>query len=204
MSTQAPPRGRRLPPDERRAVIEDAAARLFGEGGYAATRLDDIAAAANVTKPMLYRHFESKKGLYLALLERHRSQLGQFVEAPEEGPLELRLPRILEGWFAYFEEQPHTWKMMFLDTTGDGEIRAVRRDVQDSARAVFAAFIEAEPAVGVPPQEVEPLAEVLRGGMAGLARWWLDHPDVPRSVLVDTMLRVVRGLALASRPSSGP
>jgi len=51
---------RRLPPDQRRALIEDAAARLFAERGYAATKREDIAAAAGVTKPILYRHFDNK------------------------------------------------------------------------------------------------------------------------------------------------
>ena len=38
-----------------------AADGLFAERGYAGTRLDDVAAAAGVTKPIVYRHFESKK-----------------------------------------------------------------------------------------------------------------------------------------------
>ena len=60
----------RLRPAERRATIIEAAGRLFGERGYEATTLDDVAAAAGVTKPILYRHFDSKRDLYLALLER--------------------------------------------------------------------------------------------------------------------------------------
>jgi AcrR family transcriptional regulator len=78
---------RRLPPGERRALIVDAAGRLFGERGYEGTRLEDVAAAAGVTKPILYRHFADKAALYLALLERHRDDLGSFAAAvPAEGP----------------------------------------------------------------------------------------------------------------------
>src|SRR5262249_32044482 len=86
---------RRLPAAARRALIEAAAARLFAERGYAATRLDDVAAAANVTKPVLYRHFETKKALYLALLERHRAQLPRFVQprAPAAPPRRSGSPR---------------------------------------------------------------------------------------------------------------
>src|SRR4051795_8352795 len=73
---------RRLPVAERRELITEAAGRLFGERGYAGTRLEDIAAAAGVTKPVVYRHFDSKKSLYLALLERHRADLGGFLPAP--------------------------------------------------------------------------------------------------------------------------
>jgi hypothetical protein len=49
------------------------AGRLFARDGYAGTRLDDVAAAAHVTKPIVYRHFESKKALYLALLDKHEA-----------------------------------------------------------------------------------------------------------------------------------
>jgi AcrR family transcriptional regulator len=45
---------RRLKKPERRALIEDAASALFAERGYAETKLDDIAAAAGVTKQLLY------------------------------------------------------------------------------------------------------------------------------------------------------
>src|SRR5918998_329611 len=50
---------RRLPPEQRRLVIVEAAGRLFGERGHDGTRLDDVAPAARVTKPGLYRHVES-------------------------------------------------------------------------------------------------------------------------------------------------
>ena len=73
--------GQRLPVAERRALIIEAAGQLFGERGYEATRLDQIAAAAGVTKPIVYRHFDSKRDLYLALLDRHRDDLAGFVSA---------------------------------------------------------------------------------------------------------------------------
>ena len=60
-------------------MIEQAATELFARRGYAATTVEGIARAAGVTKPMLYRHFESKQDLCIALLDRHRDEL---VAAP--------------------------------------------------------------------------------------------------------------------------
>ena len=74
------PARKRIAPDARRELIEAAAARLFAERGYGGTTLDDIASHAHVTKPMVYRHFESKKALYLALLARHRDDMPSFLE----------------------------------------------------------------------------------------------------------------------------
>jgi AcrR family transcriptional regulator len=194
---------RRLPPDERRALIEDAAARLFAEHGYSATKLDEIATAAHVTKPVLYRHFDSKKGLYLALLAKHRALLPRFV-TPEvtDEPFVERLPARLDAWFAYVEEQPYAWQMIFRDATGDPEIRAFRAEVQATARAVLAELIKAQPELSVPEEELEPMAELLRSAMVGLTLWWLDHPDVPRPVIVDLVARAWRGL-LAPRRRRG-
>jgi AcrR family transcriptional regulator len=189
--TRAPQR--RLPGAERREVILEAAARLFGERGYSGTTLDDVAAESKVTKPVLYRHFDSKKALYLALLERHRDDLPRFFEAvPPDLPFEQRVEAILEAWFAYVSEHGYAWRMLFRDTGGDAEIHAFRRGNYDRAREVLAGFIAGQRAI--PRKEVEPLAEFLRAGGAGLALWSLDHPDVSRATLIATAKRVLAAI----------
>jgi AcrR family transcriptional regulator len=187
---------KRLPAAERRELILEEAGRLFGERGYARTTLDQIAAAANVTKPILYRHFDSKKALYLALLERHRADLPRFFErVPAEVEFEQRMEAILEVWFDYVSEHGYAWRMIFRDSGGDAEIHEVRRGNQDRAREVLAQFVRGQG--GIPKGEVEPLAEFLRAGGAGLALWSLDHPEVPRETLVATAKRVLVGLTRA-------
>src|SRR5689334_511964 len=122
---------KRIAPSARRELIERAAARLFAAHGYADTTLDEVAAEADVTKPMVYRHFGSKKDLYLALLARHRDDMPGFLASTaQETSWERRLHALLEDWFGYVHERPHGWKMLFRDTTGDEEIRAFRREVQ--------------------------------------------------------------------------
>src|SRR3954471_16407832 len=177
----ATPTRTRLAPAARRELIEGAAARLFAARGYAGTTLDDVAAAAGVTKPIVYRHFGSKKDLYLALLARHRDDMPTFFErTAHETTWEGRLRAMLELWFDYVRERPHGWKMLFRDTTGDEEIRAFRLEVQATARALLATLVADQAGAALPRREVVPLAELVRNGLAGLALWWLDHPDVER------------------------
>jgi AcrR family transcriptional regulator len=57
------------------------AADLFARKGYAATTVGEIVAAAGVTKPVLYYHFESKEGLYLTLMEESLARFRPVVEA---------------------------------------------------------------------------------------------------------------------------
>ena len=185
---------KRLPTEERRALIVEAGGRLFGERGYDGTRLDDVAAAAGVTKPILYRHFGSKRDLYLALLERHRDDLASFAAAiPAEGRLEERLRAVLEVWFAYVEAHSYAWKMLFRDTGGGPEVQAFRLEVHARARAVLAGLIRSLSEVRIPRRELEPLAELMSMGMASLVLWWIDNPGSSRAAIVDAMTRVWAG-----------
>ncbi len=59
----------RLPAQERRAAILDAAIRLFAEKGFRGTTTRELAAAVGVTEPVLYQHFPSKRDLYNAIIE---------------------------------------------------------------------------------------------------------------------------------------
>jgi AcrR family transcriptional regulator len=178
----------RLPVAERRALIVEAAGRLFGERGYDATRLDEIAAAAGVTKPILYRHFDSKRDLYLALLERHRADLSGFVAAmPAEGSTRKRLQAVLDVWLDYVVAHSYSWKMLFRDTGGGQQIATRRREVHAEARAVLVELIDSLAATPIPRREREPLAELMSMGMAALVLWWIEEGTVTRPAVLDAL-----------------
>ena len=81
-STSSAPRTRVSPRKQRnREAILNAAADLFGRHGYSNVSMDTISEAAGVAKPTVYAHFESKEGLFEALL---RQMLGDLVDTPPE------------------------------------------------------------------------------------------------------------------------
>ena len=184
---------RRIPANERRALILRAAGRAFARDGYAGTRIEDIAAAADVTKPIVYRHFDSKKALYMALLEQHEADLPGFIEAIDPVGLtpDQFVRAILEHWFDYVRENQHAWFMLFRDRSGDEEIQALRQRVNLRAREVIAAFLRERANGRIPADQIEPTAEALTNGLAGLALWWIDNPEVPKDVPVDVGTRLV-------------
>ncbi len=75
------PQRRRLPPDERRANLFDAALAVFSELGYDRATLNDVVDRIGVSKGCLYHHFESKERLFLALL---RDRMAAAIQADEE------------------------------------------------------------------------------------------------------------------------
>jgi AcrR family transcriptional regulator len=73
--TSSPVRQPRLPREERRRQLLDAAQRVFVEHGYHDTSMDDIAVAAAVSKPVLYQHFPGKHELFLDLMDTQLARL---------------------------------------------------------------------------------------------------------------------------------
>jgi len=59
----------RLPAAERREALIATAIRVFSDGSYRGTTTAEIARAAGISEPILYRHFASKRDLYLAALD---------------------------------------------------------------------------------------------------------------------------------------
>jgi AcrR family transcriptional regulator len=187
---------RRLPAAERRELIERAAGRLFATQGYETTTVEEICAEAGVTKPMLYRHFESKRDLCMRLMERRRDELaaaplGTFLET--EGSVLERLEAMIDAWFAHVEEHRDTSRLLLRDITGDAALRELQRDLRGRQRAADVALLR-EFGPPLPEAELEPLGEIIRSSLTGLALWWLEHPDTPRAVVVAAMLRMLRGM----------
>ena len=73
-AAESPPR-RRLPPDERRSEIFNAALKVFSELGYDRATLNDVVERVGVSKGCLYHHFESKERLLMELLREKVSML---------------------------------------------------------------------------------------------------------------------------------
>lgn len=184
---------RRLHGPERKRLIEDAASRLFAEQGYAGTSIEQIAAAAGVTKPVVYLHFSSKQNLHLALLAKHRDELlGQLAgDMRKPGALENRIADVATRWFAYVQTHPYAWQMLFKDTTSDPKIAAVHDEMRANARTLVTSLLRAEPDLAMNPEDVELHAEIIRSAMTGLALWSLDHPELTPETLGAAIHRTV-------------
>jgi AcrR family transcriptional regulator len=181
----------------RREVIATAAAELFAERGYRGASIEEIARRSGVTPPVVYEHFESKRDLYRALLERQFAELREVWREhfAGEGPLEERVAGSFDAWFAYVEAHPFAGRVLFRYST-DPEIEAVHAEVAARSREAILPLFAAEPgaenvAGSVAEEGIEMVWVVLRGVLQGLAVWWSEHPDVPRERVVATAMNAL-------------
>jgi AcrR family transcriptional regulator len=179
---------------ERREVIELAATEVFAERGYHGASMDEIARRSGISAPVLYDHFESKRELHRALLERHYADLREVWRAnlPGDEPADVRIARSFDAWFGYVESHPFAWRMLFADTTGDPEVEAVRREVAGASRAAIRYMLEDEPGseniAGADAESIDMAWETVRAVLQGLALWWYEHQHVPRERIVQTAM----------------
>jgi AcrR family transcriptional regulator len=182
---------RRLTGEERRTAILDAALAAFSERGYHATSLDDVAGEAGVSKALIYEHFASKQELYADLIARNARELTQRVAAALVGvELESGLKRLatgLDAFFAFVEERRDAWRMLFREASDpetaavlDRMVEGVTMEVQD-----LMALDPGARSLGGPEPALRLLAEMLVGGVQSMAKWWTEHPEVPRTQMVE-------------------
>jgi AcrR family transcriptional regulator len=205
-----PPRTRkRLSAEERRARILEAALAVFAKHGYHDASVPAIAKAAGISPAVIYDHFPSKAALQVTVLESQSQKLlasvGSAVAAAPED-LSQRLRAGVDAFFAFVEQEGFEWWLLVREPPRDGDVSAAYGNLQNVATQGIAALIRA----GSPPallddpdaeRDLEMFAQLLRTAQNGLAAWWYDHPDVPRSVLVDRVVefcwvgleRVARG-----------
>ncbi len=170
--------GRRLTADARRRQLFDVALRLFAEHGYAATTMDDIAEEAGVTKPLVYQHFESKRALYLELMDVFSHRLvDRIVEATSqaEGPRQ-QVELGFAAYFALMVDNEAAFRLLYgRDAPDDPELGAALRRVEETIARAIDPLIDA----GLEPEHRLLLAHAVVGMAEGASRHWLAAQRAP-------------------------
>jgi AcrR family transcriptional regulator len=169
----------RLPRDERMEQTLNEAHALFAERGYAAVKMDDIAAAVGVTKPLLYNYFGNKERLYLACMERSGDALTTTIGdavAETEGPGEA-LAAGVRAFFAFLDTDRAAWAVLFDETLPRVGIVADRvaeyrgQILELVSDSMLAQLPQSRRDAG--RTEVEALSTSMLGAAEAMARWWL-------------------------------
>jgi AcrR family transcriptional regulator len=166
----------RLPAAERRTQILHVALREFASKGYHGTSMNDVASAAGITKPVLYQHFDSKRALYLALIDEVGGEMletiGKATTDAENGR-----EQTMAGIITYFEwVATHREEFILLFGSGarrDEEFAAAVRNVERVVAEAIAPLIDA----GLDVQHQRRLAYALVGMSEGLSRYLVSSGE---------------------------
>jgi TetR/AcrR family transcriptional regulator len=174
--TIVPTTSTRLPAAERRQALVDTALRVFSEGSYRGTTTAEIAREARVSEPILYRHFASKRDLYLACIEEAWLKLRTHWEeaiAAEPDP---------ENWIGIMAKSyvclrdaklvtvADLWMQAVVEAGDDAEVRKFLKRHMREVHAYMADVIRRVQAAGVVDPDRDPAAEAwisLAGGLLG-------------------------------------
>jgi len=120
-----------------RQALIDAARSLFVDKGYAETVTPEIVAMAGVTRGALYHHFEDKRALFRAVVEREAAGVAADIEAAAPAGGDPR-QAILGGTRAYFDAmaKPGRTRLLLLDgpaVLGAETMRAIDRETSEAS-----------------------------------------------------------------------
>ncbi|MFD0686367.1 TetR/AcrR family transcriptional regulator [Actinomadura fibrosa] len=186
----APGVRRRMPHARRREQLLQVALEEFGRRGYHLTQMEHVAAAAQVSKALLYQHFASKEELFAevtdAVVTELTARLNAAVLAEHDSAQGIRaMIRVL---FDYATEDPDAWALVIrhLDKP---EVGLGLRELRDRLGTAFADLLlrrrRADPklsraALEVNERRARLLVPLMYGSMLSMVSWWLDHPETDR------------------------
>ena len=184
-------RVRRLRRAERREQILAAATRAFARAGFAATSLDDVAVEAGITRVILYRHFDSKAGMYRAVLDRACARLAETVGTGDYG--DDAIPALVRAAAA----DPGAFRLLFRHAAREPEFR----DQADSLTADSAEVARRDLAGQIPAGPwLDWAARLIPAVTTEAVIVWLDAGQPDPGQAADRIAQVVHGVIQAAQP----
>jgi AcrR family transcriptional regulator len=184
----------RMPREQRREQVLDAAREVFVVSGFHSAGMDEIAVRAGVSKPVLYQHFPSKLDLYLALLDAGINDLLTSTADAMRSTTDnkARVLATMQAYFAFVEEQGGVYRLVFeSDIINEPEVRR-RVDRAHAGIAALIADVIAED-TGLSTAQALLLGSGLQGLAQVAATQWLKDAD--RSITRDEAAGLVASLA---------
>lgn len=168
----------------------DVAERVFADEGYSAASIELIAREAGISRPIVYEHFGSKDGIYLACVQRARERLETelFEAVAGVDDLSTRLERGIDAIFAFIERNPRPWAVLFSGVAVSGPMAEEMVRMRFGTVDAIADLLDAASPT-TPREEVEAFAHALSGAGEQVERWWRRNPDIPRERVVEYLHR---------------
>jgi AcrR family transcriptional regulator len=160
---------------ERRQQLLDIGRRLFAERGFEGTSIEEIAAQAGVSKPVVYEHFGGKEGLYAVVVDREVERLTAVTMMLFEGPhTKPRFEAAAVSLLRYIEENADGFRILVRDSSAGangGTYGTLLADIAGQVEYIMADFLKSR---GRDPKLAPMYSQMMVGMVAFTGQWWLD------------------------------
>jgi AcrR family transcriptional regulator len=159
----------------RREQLLQVGRSLFAERGFEATSVEEIAAKAGVSKPVVYEHFGGKEGLYAVIVDREMQKLLGMVEGAltEDHPRRL-LEQAALALLTYIEQDTDGFRILVRDSpvaTSAGTFASLIVDIAGQVEHLLAGEFKAR---GFDAKFAPMYSQMLVGMVALTGQWWVD------------------------------
>ncbi len=160
---------------ERREQLIRISRSLFAEKGFDGTSIEEIAATAQVSKPVVYEHFGGKEGVYAVVVDREMQKLlGMITQALSAAHSLVKLERAALALLQYIEESSEGFRILVRDShaaSGTGSFASLISEIASQVEDVLADEFVTR---GYDPKLAPMYAQMLVGMVALTGQWWLD------------------------------
>jgi len=189
---------------QRRSQLLTIGRELFAQKGYEATSIEEIAARADVSKPVVYEHFGGKEGLYAVVVDREMQfLLDRFTSVlSEPGRPRQLLERAALVLLEYIDDDTSGFRVLTRDAPVTSGIGSFSSLIGEVARKVEHILGEQFAARGFDPRLAELYSQALVGMVALVGQWWLDNRALDKHEVAAHLVNLAyNGLAhLEQRP----
>src|ERR1700678_939831 len=161
---------------ERREQLLDIGRRLFAERGFEGTSIEEIAAQADVSKPVVYEHFGGKEGLYAVVVDREVERLLTMATTllVEGGNTREKFEAAAVKLLQYIGDNADGFRILVRDSSpgsSTGTYGTLLSDIAGQVEYILADYLKSR---GHDPKLAPLYAQMLVGMVAFAGQWWLD------------------------------
>jgi AcrR family transcriptional regulator len=188
--SKKPPRSRMTAAERREQLIE-IARTVFSEKGYDGASVEEIAARAEVSKPVVYEHFGGKEGLYAVVVDREVRQLLAMMR----DALTADSPRVLIEQAAialldYIEQSSEGFRILVRDSPLGSASGSYVSIIGDIATRVEGILVDQFKRRGFDPRTAPMYAQMLVGMVGTTGQWWLDARKPAKEVVAANLVNL--------------
>jgi len=160
---------------QRREQLLDIGRRLFAERGLDGTSIEEIAARAGVSKPVVYEHFGGKEGLYAVVVDREVERfLAMATEVLQGEDTMEKFEAAAVALLRYIEDNSDGFRILVRDShpaSGSGTFASLISDIAGQVEYILADVLKVR---GYDPKLAPVYSQMLVGMVAFAGQWWLD------------------------------